>query len=251
MDAPSGLFERRILERDAFYFPNFVTVEEEEYLIRKINDSPQRKWKKLANRRLQIWGGDITAKGTLLAQPLPPFIDKYPDLISRIKATGAFDNSPNKAPNHIIMNEYLPGQGIMPHEDGPQYHPAVATISLGSHAIFHYYQYQSDTDDVAASRGRGKTIDMIPVLSILLEPRSLIISSGTMYLSHLHGIDEVEEDVIASTPTSPGIIISNLDQLQDPQIKQLISEGLPLKRGIRHSLTCRDVGRISSLTTRR
>ena len=75
-----------------------------------------------------------------------------------------------------------------PHEDGPKYYPVVATISLGSHAVFHYYEYKAEleTDDLAISHG-GRIIDMSPVLSVLLEPRSLIISSGTMYTSHLHG----------------------------------------------------------------
>jgi len=235
---------------DIFYFPNFITEGEETYLIRKINDSPQPMWRKLVNRRLQIWGGDITMKGTLVSQPFPAFIDQYPDIISRIKATGAFDQSPHKAPNHVIMNEYLPGQGIMPHEDGPRYHPVVATLSLGSHAVFHYYQYHSESDDPAVS-GHGKAINMTPVSSVLLEPRSLIISSGAMYLSHLHGIEEVVEDVIASDGNSSGVTISNLTQLEDAQIKRHISEGRPLKRGVRYSLTCRDVGRVSGLSTHR
>ncbi|KAF9484193.1 hypothetical protein BDN70DRAFT_872893 [Pholiota conissans] len=254
MEASSSmqLTDYRVLENhDVFYFPNFVTSEEEEYITRKINESPQPQWKKLANRRLQIWGGDITAKGTLVAQSLPVFINKYPDIISRIKATGAFGNAPHKMPNHVIMNEYLPGQGIMPHEDGPQYYPVVATLSLGSHAVFHYYQYRSETDEVAVTSGRGKAIDMTPVLSVLLEPRSLVISSGAMYTAHLHGIDEVEDDVIATTANTSGIDIANLERLQDPKIRESINVGVPLKRGVRYSLTCRDVGRVSSLNTRR
>jgi len=73
-----------------------------------------------------------------------------------------------------------------PHEDGPQYHPVVATISLGSHSVFHYYQYRQEYDG-SESTSLGKSINMTPVLSVLLEPRSLIISSGSMYTSHLHG----------------------------------------------------------------
>jgi alkylated DNA repair protein alkB family protein 6 len=40
--------------------------------------------------------------------------------------------------NHILVNEYLPGQGIMPHQDGPLYHPVVAILSLGSPALMHF-----------------------------------------------------------------------------------------------------------------
>ncbi|KAF8816891.1 hypothetical protein BYT27DRAFT_7205255 [Phlegmacium glaucopus] len=247
----SDLEKHRLLHLDAFYFPNFVTVEEEVYLIRKILESPQHKWKKLANRRLQLLGGELTAKGTLIAQSLPPFIESYPDIISRIKATGAFKSSPHGAPNHVILNEYLPGQGIMPHEDGPRYHPVVATISLGSHAVFHYYKYkaESETDDLAVSHG-GKIIDMSPVLSVLLEPRSLIISSGAMYISHLHGIEGLQEDVIefndlARNISATGVTIGNFNQIEDEELLGLIKQGNSLKRSTRYSLTCRDISRVS------
>jgi len=234
--------KHRLLNLDAFYFPNFVTVEEEAYLIRKILESPQQKWKKLANRRLQILGGELTTKGTLISQPLPSFIDSYPDIISRIEATGAFKNSPHGAPIHVILNEYLPGQGIMPHEDGPRYHPVVATISLGSHAIFHYYKYKDEleTNDSVISHG-GRIIDMSPALSVLLEPRSLIISSGTMYTSHLHGIEELQEDVINFNDLGTGVNVGNLNQIEDEELLRLIKQGDSLKRNTRYSLTCRDI----------
>ncbi|KAF8181041.1 hypothetical protein BJ912DRAFT_980130 [Pholiota molesta] len=208
MEASLQLADYRLLEDyEVFYFPNFVTSEEEDYISRKINDSPQPQWKKLPNRRfVAISSGDITAKGTLVAQSLPAFIKN---------TTGAFVTAPHHMPNHVIMNE--------PHEDGPQYHPVVATLSLGSHAVFHYYRYQSESDEVAASGGHGKAIDMTPILSVLLEPRSLIISSGAMY-THTY---------------------------TDPKIKESINAGIPLKRGVRYSLTCRDVGRVSVLTARR
>ncbi|KAF9559022.1 hypothetical protein CPC08DRAFT_638263 [Agrocybe pediades] len=232
---------------NVFYIPNFVT-DSIEALYRKIQESAQPLWKELPNRRLQIWGGDMTSKGILIPQPLPSFINKFPDIVSRIKATGIFNSSPHKGPNHVIMNEYLPGQGIMPHEDGPRYYPVVATLSLGSHAVFHYYRYEEDNEhrDSAVGLGNGKTIDMTPISSVLLEPRSLIISSGTMYTSHLHGIEAVEEDIISSDTSASGTALSNLSLLQDDQIKKSILQGKPLKRATRYSLTCRDVTRVSS-----
>ena len=147
----------------------------------------------------------------------------------------------------------------------------VATLSLGSHTVFHYYQYRADAVGDAASNGNGKTIDNRPALSVILEPRSLIISSGTMYTSHLHGyvplhmyslvpalirtalprIEGVTEDVIACAPHFAGQAIANLAQLEDPQIKQLIGTGTPLQRGVRYSLTCRDVDRVLHLSPRR
>ena len=39
-------------------------------------------------------------------------------------------------PNHVLINEYLPGQGILPHTDGPLYVPIVVTISLQVYSIY-------------------------------------------------------------------------------------------------------------------
>lgn len=243
--------EAHLVAHGTIYLPNFITEEEESYLIRKIQESSQHKWKILANRRLQIWGGEITGKGTLCSQPLPDFICKFPDIISKIQQTGAFDCSPHCQPNHVIMNEYLPGQGIMPHEDGPVYHPVVATLSLGSHCVFNYYTYHnSEPSEVS----EAWVINPRPTHSLLLERRSLVISFGDMYTSHLHGIDGVTEDFL-QVPNSVGASptatrIDNFDHLGEPALKEAIQEGKILKRDPRWSLTCRDVPRTASLTNR-
>ena len=90
-------------------------------------------------------------------------------------------------PNHCLVNEYLPGQvrpessrshldeedfsaqGIMPHTDGPAFHPLITTLTLGSHALLDLYRPLSpdaDTPDPGlAARWQG---------CLLLEPRSLV-----------------------------------------------------------------------------
>ncbi|KAL1757960.1 hypothetical protein FB107DRAFT_208045 [Schizophyllum commune] len=245
-----------------YYIPNFVTVHEKEYLIRKIQESPMQSWKQLKNRRLQLWGGEITPKNVLLARELPAFVTSYPDIISRLKASEAFEGSPHGQPNHIIMNEYLPGQGIMPHEDGPAYHPVVATISLGGHAIFHYFRYapegEGDAEDAEGAKepstsNHGRRIDPRPVLTVLLEPRSVVITTGTLYKTHLHGIRDITEDVFApansdSKPRLPDLDVEldNWELLADDDLKKAISEGKTIPRTTRYSLTCRDVARVAS-----
>ncbi|KAJ7092449.1 hypothetical protein B0H15DRAFT_833961 [Mycena belliarum] len=251
----SPLFDlsaHRIPGHDAcYYIPDFLTEKEEEYLIRKIEEYPQQRWKQLTNRRLQLWGGELTSKNVLISQAMPPFVNAYPDIIDRLKGTGAFTASPHGKPNHIIMNEYLPGQGIMPHEDGPAYFPVVATISLGSHCIFHYYQYKKDD---APERAEGRSIDSTPVLSVLLEPRSVVISEGALYRAHLHAIREIEEDVVTAgnAPAPPmltdlGVPVANWDKVTGADTVRVMSEGGALKRATRYSLTCRDVEKVSQL----
>lgn len=234
-----------------YYIPDFVSEDEEAYMIRKITESPQQKWKVMPNRRLQTWGGEIM-KNRLLPQPMPPYIVEFPNVIGRIQQTGAFHSSPHGRPNHVILNEYLPGQGIMPHEDGPSYHPVVATLSLGSHAVFHYYRYKDgggareEPETTPTLDGKGRPIDPTPVASVFLEPRSLIITTGELYVNHLHGIDEVEQDVFPDPGTAVGssTAIANVMQLGDEAIRRVVQDGGVLKREVRYSLTCRDVEKV-------
>lgn len=140
-----------------------------------------------------------------------------------------------------------------PHEDGPAYHPVVATLSLGSHAVFHYYRYADDDNngrtsdaplaEVDQEKGKGRPIQRDPILSLLLEPRSLVITTSTLYTSHLHGVSEVEEDIFLSGafPT-----IANLTLLKGGKECEVLRDGGVLKRGTRFSLTCRDVEKVAS-----
>lgn len=53
---------------------------------------------------------------------------------------GIWDGAPHRAPNHVLVNEYRPGEGIMSHEDGPAYYPMVATVSLGAPIVLDVFE---------------------------------------------------------------------------------------------------------------
>ncbi|KAH7872486.1 hypothetical protein F5879DRAFT_801191 [Lentinula edodes] len=255
--------------REVFYIPNFVTEEEEGYLIRKIKDTPQQSWKGLANRSSTAQahnlllhpsnhvatGGQLTGKNVLLSQPLPPFVEVYPNIVNRLQSTGVFRASTHGAPNHIIVNEYLPGQGIMPHQDGPAYHPVVATISLGTHTAFHYYKYMTGSQGQNATEPRSedvaRIIDPTPVMSVLLEPRSVVITSGSLYTSHLHGqiVDHFTagfDDLHPPKFADFDVTVANWRLLGGRDAKDAVINGGHLERGIRYSLTCRDVEKVAN-----
>ena len=42
--------------------------------------------------------------------------------------------------NHYLINSYEGSVGIMPHTDGPLYHPYVTVISLGSPILFKIFR---------------------------------------------------------------------------------------------------------------
>lgn len=142
-------------------------------------------------------------------------------------AAHIFTASPHKRPNHVLINEYPPGIGIMPHKDGAAYHPVVCTVSLGASLCLNIYRSKDDG-----------ALDPEPAYRILQEPRSLLISTDDIYNEYLHGIADIEQDVDLSADT-----IVNWDMLRAPEI---LANGQN-QRATRTSLTYRDVLKVSKL----
>lgn len=117
----------------------------------------------------------------------------------------------DQAPNHVLINAYRPGEGIMPHEDGPMYWPGVCILSLAAPAVIRFRRKRAAAaaDDVT-NGPPGDSTSTPPqrlgrpaaapdlqdlLLSLLLMPRSLLVFTDDAYSGCLHGIDftEVEE----------------------------------------------------------
>lgn len=200
--------------------------------VRKIETAPKPRWKQLSKRRLQTWPSDLT-KNTLLESALPSWLTE--PVVTRMIALPRnhdskdhiFSNSPHGVPNHVLINEYLPGQGIMPHKDGSAYHEVVCTVSLGASLCLDIYGTKEDG-----------TIEAEPRFKILQEPRSLLITTDSMYTDFLHGIADIEEDIDLGPTT-----VANWDLLRAPEA---INNGRS-ERHARTSLTYRDVIKVSKL----
>lgn len=207
-----------------YYIPNFISEGEEKRLLDEVYRSPKTKWTTLSNRRLQNWGGIPQAKG-MIQEQLPKWLQ---ECCTKVQSTGAFGNI---LPNHVLVNEYTSGQGIMPHLDGPLYFPTVSTISLGSHTVLNFYESSLEEDGDYSRQGTT------PKFKILLEQRSLLLLQSDMYKSYMHGIEEVKSDAIERSS------ISNLKHLGDHTLRTSIesSELIVQERGLRVSLTIRHV----------
>ncbi|XP_066516388.1 alpha-ketoglutarate-dependent dioxygenase alkB homolog 6 [Hoplias malabaricus] len=197
-----------------YYVPDFITEAEEQYLLQQVYRAPKPKWTQLSGRRLQNWGGLPHPKG-MLAEKLPDWLFSYTEKISVL---GAFAG---KSANHVLVNEYKPEEGIMPHEDGPLYHPTVTTISLGSHTLLDFYKPVDQTQPVPQTE-EGRY-----VMSLLLRQRSLLMLQDEMYKSYLHGIQPVTVDTLTER-------VVNLTAAGG-------QVGEALTRGTRVSLTIRHV----------
>ncbi|XP_028840164.1 putative RNA/DNA demethylase ALKBH6 [Denticeps clupeoides] len=201
-----------------YYIPDFISEAEEDYLLQQVYRAPKPKWAQLSGRRLQNWGGLPHLKG-MVAEKLPDWLLKY---TNKISALGAFAG---KTANHVLVNEYKPGEGIMPHEDGPLYHPTVTTISLGSHTLLDFYRPISQTETDVPETEENRYL-----LSLLLQRRSLLILQSEMYENLLHGIRNLSEDTLTER-------VVNLQSAGT-------QPGDRLTRGTRVSLTIRHVPKV-------
>ena len=220
-------------ENDVAYVPNYVSNDEETYLLNAIADQPASRWNQMetSTRRIQVWGGNVDAKLKAViggVQPLPPFLAKTAEQVGATccsQVATEFWGKKMQKPNHVLVNEYTTGQGVMPHEDGPCYQPGVAILSLQSPAV------------ITFTSKLGDDCTQNPPLHVALMPRSLLIFRGKAYTDYLHGIDDVEAHVVASDA-----LLNGTDEEVKGALAKREDGHLELKRtNTRYSLTFRAV----------
>mmetsp|Transcript_25890 Transcript_25890/g.83648 ORF Transcript_25890/g.83648 Transcript_25890/m.83648 type:complete len:321 (+) Transcript_25890:85-1047(+) len=202
---------------------DWVSVAEEAAMLQAVADGSAGRWTPLRGRRLQNFGGvPHPAPEGMVQEPMPGWVAS---VLEELVAAGVFPA--DAPPNHVLLNEYEPGQGIAPHRDGPLYAPTVAILSLGSACAFDFVR--NDTE-------RGL------LASLLLPPRGLLVFTGAAYHQHLHTVPAVAVD-----NSRPGRIRLDLaEEGQQPPHEMGGAAGSgalppPPPRGRRVSLTVRRV----------
>jgi alkylated DNA repair protein alkB homolog 6 len=157
------------LTEELWVIPNYITPELESRVLDQGVNSVQLT--PLRNRSAQMFGGTVTPSGLADPVPLPIWLDIFSKRL--------FDEYvfPFK-PNHVLINEYKPGDGIMPHTDGPAYFPLVSTLSLGSPIVLQFWK------------------DGQPSFGVYLPQRSLVIFIGSLYYELHHSIETITADYI-------------------------------------------------------
>ncbi|XP_018012674.1 alpha-ketoglutarate-dependent dioxygenase alkB homolog 6-like, partial [Hyalella azteca] len=90
-----------------YYLSNFLTQDEESKLWQGVYAAPKPKWTVLSHRRLQNWGGKPHEKG-MVPEHMPQWLQEL--VTTRVSGLGIFGGMDA---NHVLVNEYCPGQGIM------------------------------------------------------------------------------------------------------------------------------------------
>jgi alkylated DNA repair dioxygenase AlkB len=155
------------------YLPDYITPAQEQTLLQHIDAAP---WRADLKRQVQHYGYKYDYKAKRVGReawlgPLPEWLAGY---CVELQECGLFP----RVPDQVIINEYLPGQGITPHIDCvPCFGDTIASLSLGSACIMEFTH--------------SKPAEKLPML---LKPRSLVILSGEARYRWQHSIPQRKTD---------------------------------------------------------
>ncbi|WP_245578806.1 alpha-ketoglutarate-dependent dioxygenase AlkB [Cucumibacter marinus] len=164
-----------MLPPDAELIDDFVTDTDAVQLLAKIDSRP---WQEDLRRRVQHYGYryDYRARKIAEGSYLGALPEWLADLAARLASNGLFADRPDQ----VIVNEYLPGQGIAAHVDcEPCFGDTIASLSLGSSSVMEF-------TELAGPRR----------LSAALYPNSLLILRGIARYGWRHGIAARKSDMI-------------------------------------------------------
>lgn len=155
------------------YIEESIPVEEEARLLAAIDEGP---WSAVLKRRVQHHGYryDYRARKVEREMYLGPLPAWAQEIIRKLESLQVM----TQPPDQLIVNEYLPGQGIAPHIDCvPCFGPTVAVLSLGSTCLMEFSR--PETGEHAA---------------LLLAPRSLLVLTDEARYRWRHAIRGRQSD---------------------------------------------------------
>ena len=150
------------------YTPKVINTEDEKHLIRHLKTE---EWNTALSRRTLHYGWEYpyNSFGELKpTDPIPEFLIPLKDKVELL-TNSKFDQ--------VIVNEYLPGQGIAPHIDHTNFFgDTIGVISLGSHTC------------LTLKHRTKKGVD------IILEPRSMYVMTDVARYVYRHSIPKRNTD---------------------------------------------------------
>jgi hypothetical protein len=148
------------------YHPAYISHDEELELVREIERGA---WNNSWDRRRQLYGGSY-GRDEGPVEPIPAWGTRL--------AVRMLDEGHTERPfDHMLINEYLPGQGIALHRDHQPFGRTVVSLSLISPCVM----------DFRDSKGSERQ-------ALLLEQRSLLVLSADARYRWQHGIARRKND---------------------------------------------------------
>lgn len=149
------------------YIPNYLSPDEQAILLETVDHYP---WLMDFKRRVQHYGYRYDYKAHRVDSSM--YLGGLPDWAMVLAEQLYLDGYIERVPDQLIVNEYLPGQGISSHVDCvPCFDDTVLSMTLGSTCIMDFTHIKSGN-----------------IISTLLEPGSLVVLQDEARYQWKHGI---------------------------------------------------------------
>ncbi|NEP85224.1 MAG: alpha-ketoglutarate-dependent dioxygenase AlkB [Okeania sp. SIO3B3] len=159
------------------YIDSYINETKHDELLALVNEQP---WLTDLKRRVQHYGYRYDYKARAVTPDM--YLGPLPAWLQHLaKHLNAADLMP-AIPDQVIVNEYLPGQGIAFHVDcTPCFGDTIASLSLGSGCVMRF----------------RRVVDA-HIESVWLAPCSLVVMNGEARYQWQHGIPARKNDVVAA-----------------------------------------------------
>ena len=156
------------------YIEDYITEAQHDWVSARIDEHP---WLDDLKRRVQHYGFKYNYKARKVDMDM--HIGELPEWLNRLSEKLYEDGYMPEVADQVIVNEYLPGQGIASHIDcEPCFKDTIASLSLGSGCVMNF----------------TNKFDKTKKIPVWLEPRSLVVLSGEARDEWLHGIPARKSD---------------------------------------------------------
>lgn len=162
------------LIKGLLYIQNFINPIEEQKLMQLIDSQI---WLLDLKRRVQHYGFKYDYKARRIDDSM--HLGGLPMWLTPLSKRLFDEGFCPKMPDQVIINEYEIGQGISPHIDcEPCFEDTIVSLSLNTTVLMDFLQQQT-----------------LEKVSILLEPRSIVILQGESRYNWKHGIAARQKDI--------------------------------------------------------
>lgn len=149
------------------FSPNYLDASTQSELTAIID---QQIWITDIKRRVQHYGYRYDYRARKVDPSM--YLGLLPDWAARLAERLHNDGLTPQTPDQLIVNEYIPGQGIAPHVDCvPCFDDTIISLSLGSPCIMMFSHLHSRRE-----------------IPLLLEPGSVLVMQGEARYDWKHGI---------------------------------------------------------------